>query len=71
MSLTRYPVWHVLNRNDMTTTETTNGFDAGFIGIQYLSEKFKISSIMILELFIDSDYSISRTAEYLKGLEVA
>ncbi|MES2371142.1 MAG: hypothetical protein V4557_01095 [Bacteroidota bacterium] len=55
----------------MTTTETTNGFDAGFIGIQYLSEKFKISSIMILELFIDSDYSISRTAEYLKGLEVA
>lgn len=62
---------HELNRNDMTTTETMIGFDAGFIGIQYLAEKFKCSSQMILELFIDSDYSISRTAEYLKGMEVA
>ena len=53
----------------MTTIETISGFDAGFIGIQYLSEKFKVSSTMILELFIDSDYSISRTAEYLKGME--
>jgi hypothetical protein len=59
------------NIHDMTTTETVKGHDAGFIGIQYLAEKFKCSSEKILELFIDSDYSISRTAEYLTNLEVA
>ncbi|MES2328810.1 MAG: hypothetical protein V4539_04355 [Bacteroidota bacterium] len=53
----------------MTTTETKGGFDAGFIGIQYLAQKFNLSAQMILELFIDSDYSISRTAEYLKKME--
>jgi hypothetical protein len=53
----------------MTTIETTSGFDAGFIGIQYLAQKFNRSAQMILELFIDSDYSISRTADYLKGME--
>jgi hypothetical protein len=55
----------------MTTTQTSTGFDAGFIGIQYLAQKYNYSAQMILELFIYSDYSISRTAEYLKGLEVA
>ena len=55
----------------MTTIETTSGFDAGFIGIQYLAQKFNRSAQMILELFIDSDYSISRTAETLTEMEVA
>lgn len=55
----------------MTTTETVKGHDVGFIGIQYLAEKFNCCSLMILELFIDSDYSISRTAEYLETLEAA
>lgn len=62
---------HVLNRDTMTTTETVQGSGVGFIGIQYLAQKFNYSAQMILELFIDSDYSISRTAEYLKGLEAA
>ncbi len=53
------------------TTETNNVSGIGFIGIQYLAQKYNYSAQMILELFIDSDYSISRTAEYLKGLEVA
>jgi hypothetical protein len=53
----------------MTTTQTTNGFDAGFIGIQYLAQKFNRFAQMILELFIDSDYSISRTSEYLTKME--
>lgn len=55
----------------MTTTETWKGSDVGFIAVQYLAEKFKRSSDMILELFIDSDYSISRTAEYLATMEAA
>ena len=55
----------------MTTTQTYSGFDAGFIGIQYLAQKFNRSAQMILELFIDSDYSISRTAETLTKMEVA
>lgn len=55
----------------MTTTETVSGFGVGFIGIQYLAQKFNCSAQMILELFIDSDYSISRTAEYLEKLEAA
>lgn len=57
--------------HDKMTTETNNGSDLGFIGIQYLAQKYNFSAQMILALFIDSDYSISRTAEYLKGLEVA
>jgi hypothetical protein len=59
------------NIHDMTTTETVKGYDAGFIGIQYLAEKFNYSPEKILELFIDSDYSISRTVEYLRRLEAA
>jgi hypothetical protein len=55
----------------MTTTETTKGFGVGFIGIQYLAEKFNCCSEKILALFIDSDYSISRTAEYLENMEAA
>lgn len=55
----------------MTTTQTAKVHDVGFIGIQYLADKFKYSAEKILELFIDSDYSISRTAEYLKNLEAA
>jgi hypothetical protein len=55
----------------MTTTEPVKGYDVGFIGIQYLAAKFNCCSEKILELFIDSDYSISRTAEYLEKLEVA
>jgi hypothetical protein len=57
-----------LNRDKMTT-ETNNGFGVGFIGIQYLAQKYNYSAQMILELFIDSDYSISRTAEYLQKME--
>jgi hypothetical protein len=55
----------------MTTIEPVKVQDVGFIGIQYLAEKFTCSTQLILELFIDSDYSISRTAEYLKNLEAA
>lgn len=55
----------------MTTKETSKGFSVGFIGIQYLAEKFNYSAEKILELFIDSDYSISRTAEYLERMEAA
>ena len=53
------------------TTETNGSSGVGFIGIQYLAQKYNFSAQLILELFIYSDYSISRTAEYLKGLEVA
>jgi len=53
------------------TTETNSVSGVGFIGIQYLAQKYNFSAQLILELFIYSDYSISRTAEYLKGLEVA
>lgn len=53
----------------MTTNETSNGFGVGFIGIQYLAQKFNYSAQAILELFIDSDYSISRTAERLTKME--
>jgi hypothetical protein len=48
----------------MTTNESIH--DVGFVGVQYLAEKFKYSAEKILELFIDNDYSISRTVEYLK-----
>ena len=54
----------------MTTNESTIQ-DLGFIGIQYLAEKFKCSAEKILELFIDSDYSLSRTTEYLETKEAA
>ena len=53
----------------MKTNETQNGFGVGFIGIEYLAQKFNRSAQVILELFIDSDYSISRTAEHLEKLE--
>lgn len=66
-----YPWRNVLNRDTMTTAETINGFGVGFIGIQYLAQRFNYPAQMILELFIDSDYSISRTADYLERMEVA
>lgn len=52
-------------------TNESNIHDVGFIGIQYLAEKFKCPADKILDLFIDSDYSISRTAEHLTTMEAA
>jgi hypothetical protein len=57
--------------HDTMTTETNNTTELGFIGIQYLVQKYNYPAQVILALFIDNDYSISRTADYLQELKVA
>jgi hypothetical protein len=40
--------------------------DYGFVGVQYLAEKYHRSTEEILNLFIDCDYSICQTVEVLE-----
>ena len=53
------------------TNTAANANQYGFVGINYLVEKYKCPSEYILHLFIECEYSIQRTVELLEQRELA
>jgi hypothetical protein len=54
----------------MKTEKDTDSNAYGFIGISSLAKKYDRTQLEIIELFIDCDYSISRTVEYLERIRI-